>query len=134
MRCEKLRRDAGKRGLAAHGLGTVLAELRHLAFAIGVRPSAARAIETVFLVHVQERAEAALDAHLTAATLEGLVDRIQTRGARMSMHDFGALRFERRLRAGYATRQRRIGRRLRRTIGLSLRAVFVVLAAFHQVT
>ena len=76
---------------AGDRLGAVLAELGRLALAIRIGPGAARAVEAVLLVDLEQRAKAIADAHLEHAALDGLVNGIKPCSTFVAMHLLGRL-------------------------------------------
>src|SRR5690606_8306389 len=71
---EELRRDPAQRGLLGHRLRAVLAELRPVRV-LRLRPGAARAVEAVLLVDVEQRQRRAPHAHLLVGHAQGVPDR-----------------------------------------------------------
>ena len=63
------------RGFVGYRFRAVLAELRDLSIFIRTRPRAALAIESLLLVHRQQRLECADRAHLAQSKAHGLIDR-----------------------------------------------------------
>jgi len=112
-----LRRFAGDR------LGAIFAKLGGLAIAVGIGPGAARAIESILLVQLEQRAHAASRAHLRQAVPRGLVDGIEAGGRLVPLLDSGAFRSRERLGTGDASRGRSVGVGGLLGVGLSLCAV-----------
>ena len=70
-------------------LRPVLAELRPVGLG-GIGPGTARAVETALLVHLEQRQQAAPDAHLGAGSGDGLPDRGDTRRPVLRLPDLDA--------------------------------------------
>ncbi len=74
VRGEELGSDPAQRGLLRDGLGAVLAELGRVSF-VALGPGAARAVEAVLLVDLEERAGRAGHAHLLLRDPQRVPDR-----------------------------------------------------------
>jgi len=103
---EELGKNALLGRFTRDGFGAVLAELRDLAIAIRIRPRAARAIEAVGLVDLEQGAKAVARAHLQHTALDGFIDGIEPSRAFMTVHLLGSALLEGRLGAEH---ERRIG-------------------------
>ncbi len=75
---EEVGRDAPRRRLFGDGLRAVLAVFEVRALAVRVGPRAARTVEAVLLVHLQQRLHGARRAHLAPRVLHALDDRRET--------------------------------------------------------
>ena len=119
-----------RRRLRGHGLGAVLAKLGRLSLAVRIRPGAARAVEAVLLVEIQQRLEAALDPHFAGASTHRLPDRREARCRQVSPPGLGRLLFGRRLGAGRTLGEMRVSD-LRFGVPLVGRAVLVLRIVRH---
>ncbi len=114
------------------GLGAVLAELGRLAFAVGVGPRAARTVKTILLIDLEQRLQAADDAHMLETQARRLVDGVQPSGRFVSMALVCTGRFQWRLRpldqvrSGWHWRLVRQWKRLQPRIGSITFAVRLV--------
>src|SRR4029077_8388965 len=106
-------------------------ELGGLALSVGIGPGAARAVEAVLLIQVQQGLEAAPDAHLPDAAARRFPDRAQPRRAPVALADLGRFLLDRRLRAGNPPGQVGVGDRGLSLIGLIGCSVFVLRSVVH---
>src|SRR5260221_10799762 len=96
---EELRRAARERRLAGHGLRAVFAELGDLALTVRIGPGAARTIEAVLLIELEQRLERALDAHRAKTMARRLVDGREARRRQVAPAHARGVLLERWLRA-----------------------------------
>ncbi|GAA3107596.1 hypothetical protein GCM10020254_61870 [Streptomyces goshikiensis] len=83
---EELRGDPAQRGLLGDGLGAVLAEFGGVSF-VAFGPGAARAVEAVLLVDLEQGARGACEAHLLLGDPQGVPDRVQAGGRVLRRRD-----------------------------------------------
>lgn len=76
---EEVRGDPAQRGFLGDGLGAVLAEFGGVSF-VAFGPGAARAVEAVLLVDLEQGARGAGEAHLLLGDAQGVADRGQAGG------------------------------------------------------
>ncbi len=131
MRREHLRREPFDRRLRCHGFRAVLAELGGMPVAVWIRPRAARTVEAVLLVQLEQRVNRAADAHLLDTEMRGFINGVEACRGRVTPMVRGAAGFERRLSSIDALREMcvRIGRLY--VLGLVRRVVLVMIVKVH---
>ncbi len=100
MRVEKFRRDAFGRAFVRDRFRAVLAKLRHLPLFIRTRPGAALAIETAFLVYLQQRLHRARQTHFADGKSRRLINCRHARGDMLGPTNIGGFFLERSPRTG----------------------------------
>src|SRR5262245_49505892 len=96
---ESLRREPFRRRFRCDSLRTVLAKLGNLSIIIRIRPRAARTIETVLLIDLEQRLKTSLHTHLSDADTGRVKDGTQARRGVGGRRAAGPAIFRRRLRA-----------------------------------
>src|SRR3954451_19512335 len=89
MLAKEFGRQPLRRCFVSDRFGAVLAKLGDLAMIVRARPGAALAIESVFLINVEQRFEAAADTHLADGETRRLNHRRPTGGPRPLFTDLG---------------------------------------------